>query len=96
MGFCIAISISGLIILLFSLSNCHLEMLETIGRGSMAPYVLHIYDNTDTRGIAKCACQDFAVYVIAETVVAVLLSLIVIKIMERLYGLRRSFIRPCF
>lgn len=92
MDFCIAISISGLIILLFLLSNRPSKMLETIGRGSMAPYVLHAYMTIPIRVVLqKCDCQDFAVYVIAETVVAVLLSLIVIKIMERFKWIKAFF-----
>lgn len=89
---CMAFSISGLLILVFSVSERHSKVLETMGRGSMAPYVLHAYMTIPVRIILqKCGCRDFAVYVILETVVAVLCSLIVIKIMERVKWIKAFF-----
>lgn len=92
MDFCIAVSISGFIILIFSLSDFHSKVMETMGKGSMAPYVLHAHMTILIRVVLqKCGCQDFAVYVIAETVVAVLLSLIAIKTMERFKWIKAFF-----
>lgn len=75
-----------------SVSERHSKVLETLGGGSMAPYVLHAYMTIPVRIILqKCGCRDFAMYVILETTAAVLCSLIVIKIMERVRWIKAFF-----
>lgn len=92
MDFCIAVSISGFIILMFSGSDFHSKVMESMGKGSMVPYVLHAHMTIPIRVVLqKIGCRDFAVYVILETAVAVLCSLIVIKIMERVRWIKAFF-----
>lgn len=93
LDFCIAISISGFIIQTFLASKSHSKIMKTMGRGSMVPYVLHAHLTIPILVILQ-KCPDFAVYVIAETIVAVLLSLIVINLMERFKWIK-AFLSNC-
>lgn len=92
MNFGIAVSVSCLVILAFSSSGYQMKLLQTLGRRSMAPYVLHAYMSVPMRVILqKCGCRDFAVYALVETGSAVLLSLMVIKFMERFNWIEALF-----
>lgn len=92
MDFGIAVSISFMIILLFSKAEYHSMIMETMGRLSMVPYVLHAYMTIPIRIILqKLGCQNFAVFVIAETGAAILFSLIVIKCIDHFKWMKVLF-----
>ena len=92
MDFCIAVSISFLVILLFSQTENRSVPLEMIGGSSMVLYVLHAYMAIPVRIILqKYNCEDFAVFVIAESFVSVLGSFAIIKCMRYFKWIRYFF-----
>lgn len=92
MDFGIALSMSLIIVFLCSRSEHRSVIMEIMGEASMVPYVLHAYMTVPIRIVLqKCNCQDFAVYVLAETGAAILFSLIIIKCMKHFRWMRGLF-----
>ncbi len=82
--FCIGISVSIALVSLFSRYDLSNRTLSLLGKNSMIPYVLHAYFTIPFRIILnRAGCSQLYIYVIVESVAAVILSVAVMVMIDK-------------